>query len=93
MFNYQVMSQFFSGISGNEVSEIDFSKNIENDLDNFEYTEKENSIEISKIEIEAPLIFPETSENGIVHKALDEGVVHFPDSVLPGLSGKGWWYP
>ena len=88
MFNYQVMSQFFSGIVGNEVSEIDFSKNIENDLDNFEYTEKENSIEIYKIGIEVPLIFPETSENEIVHKALDEGVVHFPDSVLPGLSGK-----
>lgn len=47
-----------------------------------------NSIEISKIGITAPIIMGESADLTVLEKNLDEGVVVFPDSVLPGQSGQ-----
>ncbi len=55
---------------------------------NFEYSKEENSIEIPKIDIKAPLIVNENMNNDDVSKALDSGVVHYPSSVLPGNEGQ-----
>lgn len=88
IFNYRVVSHFFSETFQKESPTINPSDNENEDSDNFEYTTKENSIEIPKIEIEAPLIFPNTSDDDVIYKSLDEGTVHFPGSALPGEQGK-----
>lgn len=49
---------------------------------------KPDSIEISKIKITAPLVFIETAEKSVFSEALDRGVVHYPDSALPGEKGQ-----
>jgi LPXTG-site transpeptidase (sortase) family protein len=51
-----------------------------------EFYEKEDSIEIPKIKISAPLIVVGKEEE--VKKALDRGVVLWPNSTLPGQKGK-----
>jgi len=75
-FNYRVISETLFGSFQNN--------NPENN--SFNYSEKENSIEVPKIEVLAPLKFVENIED--VHKTLDIGVVHYPDSVLPGEEGQ-----
>lgn len=47
---------------------------------------KEDSIEISKIGITAPLVFINNVDEA--HAALDRGVVLYPTSVLPGVVGQ-----
>jgi len=80
-FNYRVISDTLFNFSQNN----DFKNN--SDVNNsFNYSEKENSIEIPKIEVLAPLRVVENIED--VHKTLDIGVVHYPDSVLPGEKGQ-----
>jgi len=74
IFNYRVISQSLSDFFQRESS-------VES-----ETIEKENSLEIPKIEVSAPLIFVEDPDK--VHKTLDNGVVHYPDSVLPGEKGQ-----
>lgn len=88
VFNYQALSRFFSEFFQNNISLAMPSFFGENKLKNekFEYSEKENSLEISKIEILVPLIFVEKEEEVI--NALDRGVVHFPGSVLPKEIGQ-----
>ena len=49
----------------------------------FPYSEKNNIIEIPKINIEAPLVFTENADYENLEKLLDSGVTHFPESVLP----------
>lgn len=51
-----------------------------------EIYEKEDSIEIEKIKISAPIILVEEEEK--VKEALDRGVVLWPQSSLPGQKGK-----
>jgi LPXTG-site transpeptidase (sortase) family protein len=51
-----------------------------------EFYEKEDSIEIPKIKISAPLIVVGKEEE--VKKALDRGVVLWPSSALPGEKGQ-----
>lgn len=53
----------------------------------FPYSEKNNFIEIPSINIEAPIIFTENSDPENLEKLLDEGVLHFPESVLPLENG------
>ena len=74
IFNYRVISQSLS----------DFFQR-DNSVES-ETIEKENSLEIPKIEVSVPLNFVEDTEK--VHKTLDNGVVHYPDSVLPGEKGQ-----
>lgn len=88
IFNYKVISRAISDFfQKNNIQPLPNNPvERENQLSKFEYTEKENSLEIPKIEIEAPLIF--VSDEKEVYKSLDRGVVHFPNSVLPGESGQ-----
>ncbi len=46
----------------------------------------QDKIEIPKIEVSAPIIFSDKESD--VYKDLDNGVVHFPDSAMPGESGQ-----
>lgn len=71
IFNYKFLSRVIS----------DFFEKKEK-KEEFEFTEKENSLEIPKIEVSAPLIFVKNENE--VYKNLDRGVVIFPNSVLPG---------
>ena len=81
IFNYRavsgLLSDFFKGSD----------KEIQKD-DRYDDYYKENSLEIPKIEVSAPLVFIETAEQKEIQKSLDVGVVHFPDSVLPGQAGQ-----
>ncbi len=90
VFNYRVFSGFFSGFfksSGQEIQVVDNYNDFKNSED-YEYHEKEDSVEIPKIEITAPLIFIDSLEIKEIEKGLDLGVVHFSDSVLPGQAGQ-----
>jgi len=52
-----------------------------------EFTDKEDGIDIPKLGISAPLIFPEGNSDKDFKIALKKGVVYYPDSVLPGQKG------
>ena len=85
VFNYRVVSQFFSDFFGQSRYEI------QDDFDGsekYEYYEKGDSIEIPKIEVAAPLVFIDSVESKEIEKGLDLGVVHFLESVLPGQTGQ-----
>ena len=95
IFNYRavsgLLSDFFKGsdkeiVSDKEIQKIDLHNDSDDDRD--DYYEKENSLEIPKIGVSAPLVFTETAEQEEIKKSLDVGVVHFPDSVLPGQAGQ-----
>jgi len=51
-------------------------------------TPKENSLEITKLGLEAPLIFANSTEIKAITRDLKNGVVVYPESSLPGQSGK-----
>ena len=93
VFNYRVMNSiilnFFqkSNVRAENQPETEIKEEIAI-IENFEYTEKENSIEIVKIGIFAPLILVDKAENIDYKKELDMGVVIFPESVLPGQTGQ-----
>ncbi len=84
IFNYRAVSGFFSDVFKGNEKEIEMVS----DEASFDYYEKANALEITKIEISAPLVFSESAEQGDMQKALDTGVVLFPDSVLPGEAGQ-----
>jgi LPXTG-site transpeptidase (sortase) family protein len=56
--------------------------------ENFVSVEKEDSLEIPKIEIEAPLIFAQSSEIKEITRDLKNGVVVYPGSDSPGQTGR-----
>jgi LPXTG-site transpeptidase (sortase) family protein len=85
IFNYHVVSEFFSGFFRQSEQEIQDNFN---DSENYEYSDKEDSVEIPKIEVTAPLVFVDSQEINELKKGLDLGVVHFADSVLPGQPGQ-----
>ncbi len=92
LFNYKaifgiVSSQFESKIAA-KTTEIFGKKEIEIPIKNSEPSDKENSLEILKFEISAPLIFSENATQKDLYKLLDSGVVYFPGSVLPGEAGQ-----
>ena len=80
VFNYKFVSSYFSGLFQKDNQQVE---NGESD-----YVGIEDSLIISKIEVSAPLIFSESSDTEDLEKLLNEGVVHFPDSVLPGENGQ-----
>jgi LPXTG-site transpeptidase (sortase) family protein len=95
IFNYRavsgLLSDFFKG-SDKEIQKIDQYDYYEGEEDKSSSSPfvairvKEDSLEIPKIEVSAPLIFVEDRDK--VYKTLDNGVVHYPDSVLPGEKGQ-----
>lgn len=88
IFNYKVIFGFFSDFfqKGQEQETVKLLPLTENKNINFEYSDKEDRLEIPKIEISVPLVFVENENE--VSKALDRGVVHFPSSALPGETGQ-----
>lgn len=84
VFNYKAISGIISE-TFQKTSGLAFKSSEENIS---QYSDKENGLEIPKIEIFAPLIFVESSDINDVLKALDRGAVHFPTSVLPGETGQ-----
>ena len=84
-FNYRVISDTLFGSSHN-IDSTNKPTTIPDPVSNFDYSEKENSVEIPKIGVSAPLNFVEDIE--IVHETLDIGPVHYPDSVFPGEKGQ-----
>ncbi|MFA7385535.1 MAG: sortase [Candidatus Paceibacterota bacterium] len=90
IFNYRAVS----GVVSNVIEDKD--NGIENDfvedkvvLNYEEEHNKEDIIEIPKINISVPLItVKKSSTNEEVFKALDRGAVIFPSSVAPGESGQ-----
>ena len=51
-------------------------------------TVKENSLEITKLGLEAPLVFAVSTEIKAITQDLKNGVVVYPESSLPGQSGE-----
>ena len=94
IFNSRVVSGFFSEFfqaNKEEKPEILFNNHFnDNEVEEEEeqYYEKEGSIEIPKINIFAPLVFTESSDEKEIERALSLGVVHFFDSVFPGQKGQ-----
>jgi len=84
IFNYRVVSGLVSEIGQKETEE----KKVEDIPVISEYYDKENSIEIAKIEISAPLVITDSLDENVLHGLLDEGVLLFPTSVLPGEKGQ-----
>ena len=54
----------------------------------FVYTEKENGIEIPSLEVEAPLVFIQDTNQESLKKGLEKGVVYYPGSAMPGEKGQ-----
>lgn len=52
------------------------------------YTNKQNTIEISKLSVSAPIIFSASANKDILSKDLESGVVYYPGSVYPGYKGQ-----
>jgi len=52
------------------------------------YTDKQNTLEISKIGISVPIIFSTKTDKASIMKDLNSGVVYYPGSVYPGQTGQ-----
>lgn len=52
------------------------------------YTDKQNTLEIPRISISAPIIFSRSSDKASLTKDLNMGVVYYPGSVNPGEKGE-----
>jgi LPXTG-site transpeptidase (sortase) family protein len=83
VFNYRIIS----GATSKFLEVLANEKHFVNELNQTNYSQKENSLEIPKIGVTAPLIIIEGSNKNF-DKELDRGVVLFPDSVLPGEIGQ-----
>lgn len=84
IFNYRVIS----GATSKFLEILANEKNFVAELNETNYySQKENSLEIPKVGVTAPLIIIENSNNNL-DKELDRGVVFFPESVLPGEIGQ-----
>ena len=52
------------------------------------YTKKPNTIIISKINVDAPLVMAQATTQKELNQALDQGVIIYPGSALPGQDGE-----
>lgn len=87
IFNWQVISQFLrTPLEKKFENKISQPEGKKPEGKKFEYSEKENSIEIPKIDISAPIVSVKSEKE--IKTALDRGVVLFPGSALPGQRGK-----
>lgn len=60
----------------------------ENSIPASVYAEKEDSIFIPEIQVQAPFVFSSTDKPKDMAEALKKGVLHYPHSALPGEKGK-----
>lgn len=86
IFNYQALSEVFSAgfMNKGEVAATGAS----NPSQVTDYKNNTGSIEISKIGISAPIVFPLSSEPVDLNGGLKKGVIHYPGSSLPGSDGQ-----
>ena len=54
----------------------------------YQYVDQEDQILIPTLKIQAPVIIPQTPNAEKIHQLLDQGVVYYPGSSLPGEAGK-----
>jgi len=83
LFNYRMIS----GTAAKFIEILENKRDFTQELKNKNYLAKENSLEIPKIGIKAPLIIAE-DKNKDLNEGLNRGVVIFPDSALPGETGQ-----
>lgn len=89
IFNYKAVSGLLTDFFKRSDKEIEKIDSYNDSSDNrYDYYEEEDSLEIPKIEVSAPLIFTETAEQKEIGKSLNIGVVHFLGSALPGQAGQ-----
>ena len=71
VFNYHVISGFFSDLFRQVEERVRIADYFDNstDLQKYQYSEKEDSIEIPKIEVVAPLVFVDSLEITEIKKA------------------------
>ena len=86
VFNHKFLTGALSGFFQEDIKQT--SNSASPIKDEFKYTNKENSIEIPKIHIKAPLILGKSSDQESMEKELKKGAVLFPDSVMPGQKGQ-----
>lgn len=53
----------------------------------YQYVADENQIEIPILDLKAPIVSSETKDPDFIHQILDQGVVLYPGSSLPGEKG------
>ncbi len=99
LFNYKALPQMVSQLFEKETlpknSEVVIKKDIKIKQGSSQlvkkkevvYSKKENWLEIPKINISIPLIFPDKKDPNF-KKLLDRGAVFFPNSSLPGQLGQ-----
>jgi LPXTG-site transpeptidase (sortase) family protein len=83
LFNYRIIS----GAAGKFIEILENKRDFTQEFKNQNYSTKENTLEISKIGVKAPLIVAE-NKNEDFNEELNRGVVIFPDSALPGETGQ-----
>ncbi|MCX6724420.1 MAG: class E sortase [Candidatus Staskawiczbacteria bacterium] len=102
IFNYKevsgLVSDFFNPYPSIDASTIDasyfsFNQNGEEApksarVVETSYTDKQNTLEISKISISVPIVFATSADKVSLTKDLDSGVVYYPGSVSPGQAGQ-----
>jgi len=99
IFNYKevsgLISDFFNPYPSIDASTIDayfypnHSQNAQIIKDvKTNYTDKQDTLEISKISISVPIIFSTSTDKTSLAKDLDSGVVYYPGSVYPGQIGQ-----
>lgn len=100
VFNYKevsgLVSDFFNPYPSIDASTIDayfYPNNSQNNTQAIKniktnYTDKQNTLEIPKISISAPIIFSTSTDKTSLVKDLDLGVVYYPGSVYPGQIGQ-----
>lgn len=52
---------------------------------------KESKIIIPKINVDAPIVFPQTADNKVILDSLKGGVAHYPGTALPGRAGNAFF--
>lgn len=88
MFNYRIMAVKLDA-AARVMHTIFVYPPVEEATAEANYLEKENWLEIPKLGIKAPLVFVENGgQNKDLEKYLDKGVLHYPQSALPGKQGK-----
>ena len=84
IFNYKVIYRGLSNFFEKNKKIAVETPNVKRSSD---YFNKEDSIEIPKIGVKAPIIFEENNSEEDFEKALKKGVLHYPQSALPGEEG------
>ena len=54
---------------------------------NYQHLDQPDRLIISKINLDAPILYADTVDENQFQKFLEQGVVHYPDTALPGQPG------